>query len=537
MIKKLLSTKTTLILSLFALMLGFTVNAQAPPNDDISGAIAVTMDQTFNGVNIQNATSSGVTSTACSLGGISTVWYSYTPTAAGTITGTILNPGPNLDPAAGRFNIVAWYVDGAGAGATLEERLILAPGQACSTGNASTVSTMPATTYYAQIDNSGTVATNISFAIGVAPPVNDVVTAAIDINPTGVTNFTGVNTQNATGASGGGFLSCNVATSPRLYYRLQPTTDSSVITTINNAATTGTILMIWYESTVPMATADSDLGLPPDEGCLSNANPMAVGPVSGRAINVNAGSTYYCIISHPDTAVDLTFTVSAAIARPANDEVQNALNIPNPLPFTTPVVQMQNASGASFGTTGGSNIGSIPRTYYRTAVTTSGTVTGTIDTPTATGTNDAFIIPFRSSQPNADDDDLLTVATAEGGAFALGATQTITATANTVYYWLARNNGPSTLTFTGTATLTTELVSEKLVLIYPNPVKDELHIEGNIFFNTVEVFNMLGQKVLATQTDLTDSMRLDTKNLISGQYIVKITGADGNLTTKQFVKE
>lgn len=529
--------KNLVLLSSFFLLLSLTVEAQAPPNDNISGAIAVTMNQTFTGVNIQNATASGVTSAGCSLGTVSTVWYSHTPTAAGTITGTITNPGPNLDPMAGRFNIVAWYVDGGGTGTTLEERLVLAPGQACSTGNTSTIATTASTTYYAQIDNSATSATNISFTLGVAPPPNDTVTGAIDINPTGVTNFTGVNTQNATGASGGGFLSCNVATSPRVYYRFQPTADSSVSTTINNAATTGTILMIWYESTVPMATADSDLGLPSDEGCLSNTNPMAVGPVTGRTIAVSAGTTYYCIVSHPASAVDITFNVGPAIVRPANDQVQNALNIPSPLPFTTPTIQMQNASGASFGPTGGSNIGSLSRTYYKTAVTTAGTVTGTIDTPTSTGVNDAFIIPFRSSQPDADDDDLLTLANSEGGAFALGATQTINATANTSYYWLARNNGPSTVTFTGTATLSTELVTEKLLMIYPNPVKDELRIEGNVLFESVEVFNMLGQKVLSSKTDMTDSFKVDTKNLQTGQYIVKITGADGNFTSQQFIKE
>lgn len=536
---KLQFLKTSLVLSLFTFMLGFTAQAQVPANDDISGAIAVTMDQTFTGVAIQNATASGVASAGCSLGGVSTVWYSHTALSAGTVSATILNPGPNLDPAVGRFNIVAWYIDGGGAGLSLEERLVLAPGSGCTTGNTSLIATTVSTTYYAQIDNSGTVATDIAFAFGAAPPVNDVITGAIDINPTGVTNFTGVNTQNATGASGGGMVGCDLGGAlSRVYYRFQPTVDSSITTSINNAATTGTILILWYESAIPNATADSDLTLPPDEGCLTNANPMPAGLTTGRTVAVAAGSTYYCVVSHPDAAADITFTVGAAITRPSNDQVQNALNVPNPLPFTTPVVQMQDASGASFGATGGSNLGGLPRTYYRTFVNTTGTVTATIDTPTATGVNDAFIIPFRSSQPIADDDDLLTLADTEGGAFALGATQTITATAGTAYYWLARNNGPSTITFTGTATLSTELVTEKLITIYPNPARDELNIEGNVLFNNVEVVNMLGQQVLTSTMDVvTDSFRLNTEDLSTGQYIIKITGADGSITSERFIKE
>jgi len=64
---KLQFPKIGLLFSLIAIMSSTIVFAQVPSNDDISGAIAVTTDQTFTGVNIQNATASGVVSTDCSL--------------------------------------------------------------------------------------------------------------------------------------------------------------------------------------------------------------------------------------------------------------------------------------------------------------------------------------------------------------------------------------------------------------------------------------------------------------------------------------
>jgi len=390
---------------------------------------------------------------------------------------------------------------------------------------------MGGTTYYAQIDNSGTVATDINFTIGIAPPANDLITNAIDINLTGVTNFTGVDTPNATGGSGGGMGGCNLGLLNRVYYRFQPTVNSSVTASITNAATTGNILMIWYESTVPNAATDSDLILPADQGCLLTTNPMTVGEVTGFPTAVSAGSTYYCVVSHPDSAIDITFTVGGDLTRPANDLPTTALNVPDPLPFTTPVIEMQNASAAGFGIIGN------PRTYYRTFVNTPGTITATIDAPTTTGLL-TFIIPYRSALPIATADTDLTLADTEGGLFATGATQTINATAGTAYYWLASNNGPSTVTFTGTATLSTELVTEKLIAIYPNPAKDELNIEGNIFFQNVEVYNMLGQQVLSSNTDdATDTFKLNTRDLNAGQYIIKITGVDGAITSQQFIKE
>lgn len=511
--------------------------AQAPANDDLANAVAVNTTQTFNNVAIQNATPSGVTSASCSLGTVSTVWYSHTPTTNGTITGTILNPGPNLDPMAGRFNIVAWYVDGGGTGATLEERLVLAPGNSCVTGNSRTISTVAATTYYAQIDNSLTTATNISFTIGGAAPPNDLITGAIDINATGDTDFTGVNTQNATGGSGGGMVGCNLgSTRKRVYYRFQPTANGTVTTTINNAATSGDILMVWYESALATATADSDLTLADEEGCLTSANPTAVSAVSGRTINVTAGTTYYCVVQHDGGPADISFTVGAPISRPVNDRIETAMIIPNSLPYTTPSIDFTNASGLSYGATQGSNIGSLPRVYYSVTVVTAGTVIATIDSPT--NNSDTFIIPFRSTAGNtATDDDQLILASAEGGQFAFGATQTITATAGTTYYFLAQNGTASTVTFSGTATLSLEKEAVTTVTLYPNPAQDLINITASNEFESIAVRNMLGQVVFIKKIAPATLYKLDIDDLKTGNYFVELLGIDGRTHIERFIKE
>ncbi|MDR0790079.1 MAG: leucine-rich repeat protein [Bacteroidales bacterium] len=67
--------------------------------------------------------------------------------------------------------------------------------------------------------------------------------------------------------------------------------------------------------------------------------------------------------------------------------------------------------------------------------------------------------------------------------------------------------------------------------IYPNPVKDVLNIDCSDRVESVEVFNLFGQKVYAgTKTTI------DVSSFAKGNYVVKLH-TDKSITTKKFVVE
>lgn len=72
------------------------------------------------------------------------------------------------------------------------------------------------------------------------------------------------------------------------------------------------------------------------------------------------------------------------------------------------------------------------------------------------------------------------------------------------------------------------------ISVYPNPVKNTLNISLNTAteLQKVEVYNMLGKKVLSTTTT-----HLNTSSLSSGLYLLKITSTSNKVGVKKFVKK
>ena len=68
------------------------------------------------------------------------------------------------------------------------------------------------------------------------------------------------------------------------------------------------------------------------------------------------------------------------------------------------------------------------------------------------------------------------------------------------------------------------------VAVYPNPVKDRLTVKAENL-ESVEVYNLMGQRVLSTM-----SPTVDMSGLYQGVYFVRLT-ADGKTVTKRIVKQ
>src|SRR5690606_29123197 len=87
------------------------------------------------------------------------------------------------------------------------------------------------------------------------------------------------------------------------------------------------------------------------------------------------------------------------------------------------------------------------------------------------------------------------------------------------------------LSWTCYTALSTDDFDVSSIKIYPNPVKNELHINlNNSFETTVEIYNVLGRRML-NQT-IQDSEILSTENLSTGVYILKLTQGNQSITKK-----
>jgi len=73
--------------------------------------------------------------------------------------------------------------------------------------------------------------------------------------------------------------------------------------------------------------------------------------------------------------------------------------------------------------------------------------------------------------------------------------------------------------------------------IYPNPANSILHLDaGERVMNEVNVYNILGEKVILQKTTLQNQCNLDISNLVSGMYIINVKTDKGMVKTR-FIKQ
>lgn len=67
--------------------------------------------------------------------------------------------------------------------------------------------------------------------------------------------------------------------------------------------------------------------------------------------------------------------------------------------------------------------------------------------------------------------------------------------------------------------------------IYPNPVNDVLNIEYDTILTQVEVFNMIGQRLISKNGSVT-SMQIDMSHLPAGTFLIKVLAERTSQTFK-----
>ena len=76
------------------------------------------------------------------------------------------------------------------------------------------------------------------------------------------------------------------------------------------------------------------------------------------------------------------------------------------------------------------------------------------------------------------------------------------------------------------------LSDENSIHLFPNPVKDILSIKSPSILKKLEVFNVLGQKVMGRE----NTNILNVSKLNSGAYILKTINENGTVSIKKFIK-
>jgi hypothetical protein len=71
------------------------------------------------------------------------------------------------------------------------------------------------------------------------------------------------------------------------------------------------------------------------------------------------------------------------------------------------------------------------------------------------------------------------------------------------------------------------------IVIFPNPVRDILHINTDANIEQIEIYNIQGQLI---KTENTNTAEISTMDLSSGLYLLRIT-SDMGISTHKFIKE
>lgn len=100
-------------------------------------------------------------------------------------------------------------------------------------------------------------------------------------------------------------------------------------------------------------------------------------------------------------------------------------------------------------------------------------------------------------------------------------------------YNYALNQAEVTSLYTNNTLSSENFNSKNLeVALYPNPIKDVLNIETALELQSVEIYNIQGQKVLSS-----NQKQINVADLATGMYIVRIQDENNAVETKKIIKQ
>jgi len=364
--------------------------------------------------------------------------------------------------------------------------------------------------------------TNISGVLTVTPPTNDNFA-----NPIAVTcgNTYNGNTSVATldeDSAPDGFGTDLDA--PNLWYSFTGSGSAQTVTVnlCGSAYDTSVLVYTGTSGNLTLVAANDD-----DNTCVSN------GLNSKVSFTSDGTTTYYITVEGWNVTSVGAFTMSvtcAAINPPAvpNQDCGTALGVL--------VNGLDNNSDNSFGTVnpvqpGCDLFGSIQDVWFSFVAPASGLVTALLTPGTMTSLN-------YNLYSNACVDTPAPIGTCRSNVTAANSQSYTGLTPGATYYIQVWSNSSEQGTFTLRLTddgLGNADFDSASFSYYPNPVRNTLNLSYSQEISSVEVYNLLGQKVRAISINA-NQVQVDMSNLPSAAYIVKVT-ANNQVKTIKVIKE
>jgi len=269
----------------------------------------------------------------------------------------------------------------------------------------------------------------------VAPPSNDLITNAIDIDQGPfpyselAVNFSEATNNNDT--PGG---ACGVATTA-IWYKFTANSSASVSALIVSPQSPIVIFFSAPNENVTLATQLTYVN--------QGSNPCSNG--SSSTIETTAGTTYYILMKNSSTS-DVLININAALI-PENDLIENAINLntANETPYSEADVNFPAATNTNDHTTGSGCTVSHEGVWYKFTATKVGNVAAGILNP-----NGATVIFFHGPV-NATDGTQLTYVDQNNNPCSLSPLANIDTTIGVTYYIYMRNLQVSDITINASA--------------------------------------------------------------------------------------
>jgi hypothetical protein len=274
---------------------------------------------------------------------------------------------------------------------------------------------------------------------------------------------------------------------------------------------------------------------------ISSGNPATNGgfPAGGYYGTTNPGPF---TSTHPSGALTFVFLSDASVPQagweadvtcapipPPNDMIVNSIDVDEiGFPYTDPQVNMPAATTED-GNPNGCDLSGANGVWYNFVPAGDGTANAMIVTPGGASSVTFYTAP----NENASETDLTLVAQ-NSNQCAPGTSASINTIGGQAYYVFVLNSGAVTdIVIDGTNLGVSDNTIEGFSF-YPNPASTILNLKSIENIESVSLFNMLGQRVIATQVNATTS-QIDVSGLSTGTYLMKVT-ANGQTGTYRVIK-
>ncbi|MCH9661760.1 MAG: T9SS type A sorting domain-containing protein, partial [Bacteroidetes bacterium] len=224
-------------------------------------------------------------------------------------------------------------------------------------------------------------------------------------------------------------------------------------------------------------------------------------------------------------------TVSCDILPPPNDLIVNATDLSNEdFPFTDPNVPMMAAT-LEGGNPTDCNIDGANGVWYKGTIPQNGNVTATVVNPS--GAN--AVTFYEAPNLNASEVDLVLVDWFENQCVAGTSASIPVVAGNSYYVFVLNSGGPTDILLEFTPTLSTNDNTIEGFAFYPNPTTGVVQLRAMDTIENVEVYNLLGQRVLI-EGIASNASEINISKLNAGTYLMKVS-VNGQIGTYRILKQ